>query len=152
MVALDGRESHSVAVSVRNYNHLSSFCRWGVSSSGNRTDLMRRMCEYLKKRGRGTVYVAESSSVCRRVLSKTGVSCGTWRGSIFRNTCDPHGKIFIKQKRIRCKWKDDTPHRQKEVINDYNSARKPLRWLSHRPAPPSSGIFPAGTTYRGVHP
>ena len=77
MVALDG-ERVIGAASVRNYNHLSLlFVDEEYHHRGIGRYLMRRMCEYLKKRGRGTVYVAESSSVCRRVLSKTGVSCGT---------------------------------------------------------------------------
>ena len=77
MVAPDG-ERVIGAASVRNYNHLSLlFVDEEYHHRGIGRDLMRRMCEYLKKRGRGTVYVAESSSVCRRVLSKTGVSCGT---------------------------------------------------------------------------
>lgn len=67
MVALDG-ERVIGAASVRNYNHLSLlFVDEEYHHRGIGRDLMRRMCEYLKKR-KGTVYVAESSSVCRRVL------------------------------------------------------------------------------------
>ena len=35
-----------------------------------------------------------------------------------------------------------------DPVGDY----KQLRRSAHRPVPPSSDIFPAGTTYRGVHP
>ena len=74
MVALDGVRIIGAA-SVRNYNHLSLlFVDEEYHHRGVGRSLMGRMCEYLK-RGGGTVYVAEGSSVCRGFLSETGISC-----------------------------------------------------------------------------